>query len=486
MSNTIPSPNMSMPVPVVSVDPGPDWANNINACLSILDQHNHATGQGVQITPSGLLINTDLTILGNNLIAIRSVRFSPQGAPLSLPADLGCLYEVGVDLYYNDGSGNQIRITQSGAIAGAAGTITGLPSGTASASFSPSGGGTFTFLAATATPANFVIGPVSIGRNASGTKFVMLIPNAAQASDYTLVFPPALPAGVDYATIDASGNISFNSSGSTGSGAVVLSTSPTFTGTIAGSFAFSGVLQANGGLQNSAFVNTTTSTAVVLDITFNPHQVFTSLTAATTVNLPTTGVLAGDIWEIENASSTKEITVRASDGTPFTVSNSGANTTIGYRFGQDSPGRVIARALINTPVTVTDWQIIEVIDSGVWSGTTSGDIGAAFTVTFSRINNIVNMNAVSGSASSSSTTSITIGGVPNRLMPFGNNNWSNCVLKSNGQLASGNVQITSSGNNLNFFKYDNGSFSGHTGIGGQVADSAPQGTSFTYNIYNNG
>lgn len=116
MSNTTPSPNMNMPVPVVGTDPGSDWATNIDACLSIVDSHNHASGQGVQVTPSGLNINADLPFGGNNATTLRSTRFSSQGSPLAGGSDLDCLYVSGGDLYYNDGSGNQIRLTQAGTI----------------------------------------------------------------------------------------------------------------------------------------------------------------------------------------------------------------------------------------------------------------------------------------------------------------------------------------------------------------------------------
>jgi hypothetical protein len=54
MPNTTTSPLMGMPVPVVGTDPGPDWANNLNACLSIIDGHNHTTGEGAPIPFAGL------------------------------------------------------------------------------------------------------------------------------------------------------------------------------------------------------------------------------------------------------------------------------------------------------------------------------------------------------------------------------------------------------------------------------------------------
>src|SRR5271170_5056652 len=143
MSDVIISPNMNLPVPIVDVDPGPDWANNINACMGILDQHSHVAGQGVQITPAGLNINADLSMQDNNLIAVNTVRFQALGASLPGTApNLGVIYVAGNELYYNDESGNVVAITKTGSVNAGAGSITGLPSGTASASYS-SGSETF-------------------------------------------------------------------------------------------------------------------------------------------------------------------------------------------------------------------------------------------------------------------------------------------------------------------------------------------------------
>lgn len=218
MANTTISPNMNLPVPTVGQDDGPDWANNLNACMSIIDQHDHTPGSGVQITPAGLNINAALTFNSNNAIALRSVRFSAQSAPLALAADLGCIYESGVDLYYNDGNGNQIRITQSGSVAGSSGTITGLPSGTASASFA---GGTFTFQSATSTPAPMNIGPIITGRETAGTYTVTLTPSVSQSGNYGLIWPIALPSVTSYLQSDASGNLSFASIGMLPIGSVI-------------------------------------------------------------------------------------------------------------------------------------------------------------------------------------------------------------------------------------------------------------------------
>ncbi len=204
MPNTNPSPNMGLPVPTVGVDPGPDWATNYDACLSIIDGHDHAPGSGVQITPNGLDINSDLTFQNNNATNLRSARFYPQASPPSTASDLGCLYESGVDLWYNDGNGNQIRLTSGGSIVGTAGSITGLPSGTAGVSYSA---GTYTFVSATNTPATLDIGPLVIGNATVGSDTVTIQPNTGISGSYSLFLPTALPSSTSLVTLNSSGDL---------------------------------------------------------------------------------------------------------------------------------------------------------------------------------------------------------------------------------------------------------------------------------------
>lgn len=211
MANTTISPNMKLPVPTAGQDPGPDWATNMVACLGAtggaIDGHDHTTNKGVPITPAGLNVNADLPLNGNNLTLARTVRFSSQGVaiPSSSP-DVGCAYEVLGELYYNDAAGNQVQITKNGSVTGSTGTITGLPSGTASASFAA---GTFTFDSATNTPATMAVGPLVIGAASVNPKTVTLGPSGSQAANYSLVFPTALPASQSAVVSDASGNLTF-------------------------------------------------------------------------------------------------------------------------------------------------------------------------------------------------------------------------------------------------------------------------------------
>ena len=196
---------MSLIEPTVGVDPGPDWASNLNSSLTIIDGHDHSSGKGVQITPSGLNISADLPINGNNLTLVRSTRFQPQVTPISGASDIGVVYESGVDLYYNDGNGVQIQITKNGGVAGTPGSIANLVP-PASASYI-SGSGTFQFESGSNTAANIDAASYVLRNMTAGSFGVTLSPISSLSSNYTLTLP-TLPLQQSFMTLDQSGNIS--------------------------------------------------------------------------------------------------------------------------------------------------------------------------------------------------------------------------------------------------------------------------------------
>ncbi len=67
MADNVISPNMTLPVPVVGTSLGSQYAYDVNNCMGLIDSHDHSFGKGVQITPNGLNISTDLPINNNNV-----------------------------------------------------------------------------------------------------------------------------------------------------------------------------------------------------------------------------------------------------------------------------------------------------------------------------------------------------------------------------------------------------------------------------------
>jgi len=197
-----PTPNMSLPVPVVGVESGPDYAVDINNCMLTIDSHSHVSGSGVPVTPLGLNISSDLTFLGNNALALRTTTFSAQASPLTT-SDVRALYAVGTDLYFNNGNGVAVQLTIGPSIAGTPGSITNLVA-PASASYL-SGPGTFQFQSATNTPAGMDVAAITIRPQSLSSNGLTIQPPPAIAADYTITMP-SLPAATAIVTMDVSGN----------------------------------------------------------------------------------------------------------------------------------------------------------------------------------------------------------------------------------------------------------------------------------------
>lgn len=205
MPNYIATPLMNLPNPVPSVDPGPDYAQNLYNSLDIIDGHNHSAGSGNQINPNGILINADLPFNSYNATLLRSTRYVEQSAALTNPSDLMCSYAVGANgnLYWNDNDGNNIQITSGGAVNA---TSSGISSGTATASFS---GGVLVVDQATNTPGNIQAGSILIGPNTASPNFITIAPPSGLAASYTLTQPAGTPATGALTLTNSSGTQSF-------------------------------------------------------------------------------------------------------------------------------------------------------------------------------------------------------------------------------------------------------------------------------------
>lgn len=205
------TPYMGLTLPGVGTTLGPLYASQINNNFTIIAAHNHVPGgnNGQQVPTAGIFINDNLSFNSADAIELRSTRYHAQGSPLSAPSDIGCLYVSGVDLYYNDGSGNQIRMTSGGAISGASsGSISGLTA-PASASYGGgfSGAGTFTFQQNTNRAALLNTGDHKFldATTTSPAYGVTIKSPGSVASDITLTLPGAYPGSTSFVTMTSSG-----------------------------------------------------------------------------------------------------------------------------------------------------------------------------------------------------------------------------------------------------------------------------------------
>lgn len=113
--------NMLLDLPVVSVTLGPLWATKLNAAITTIDEHDHTSGKGVQLTQASLNITGDLEMNSNDVSELRSTRYDNQSADLAASDDLRCLYAKGGDLYWNPNSAStHVQITSGGVLNSAA------------------------------------------------------------------------------------------------------------------------------------------------------------------------------------------------------------------------------------------------------------------------------------------------------------------------------------------------------------------------------
>jgi hypothetical protein len=197
------SPNMNLIIPGVGTESGPTYANDVNTSLTLIDQHDHSAGRGVQITPNGININATLPLNNNILSGIQAANFLVQNssaAAQSLFVKYGTETPAIPDLWYNDGTNPVIQITSGGAVYAPAASIPGQ-------SYSA---GTFIWKqgSGSSTPANFDIGSVIIRPNTSATTLgVTVSPSTSLATSLTLYLPPSLPSVQSFMTLDSSGAI---------------------------------------------------------------------------------------------------------------------------------------------------------------------------------------------------------------------------------------------------------------------------------------
>lgn len=287
MSDTTTTPNMGMVLPVPSSRPGPEWAQELNAALEVTDAHDHTPGNGAQLPSEAIDIQSDLTLNDNDLTDVRSVRFTSGTAQLSGATDVGCGYEYGGDLYYNNAAGQAVQITAGSALAAAGtGSIQGM-SPPASVAYSTVAK-TFTFLQSANTNAKLDAGTVTIRKETASADGVSIVSPVLTGS-YSLTLPAGLP--------NASKPLLLTSAGAlTASDSLQLSGSVSVTGTVV----------AQGG------VTTTSSISATLGITAG-GAITAHAASAITGNLD---VSVGDLKVYRTGGTTGVIFLRA-DGTRY-------------------------------------------------------------------------------------------------------------------------------------------------------------------------
>lgn len=190
------TPFMTLTLPGVGAGgtPGTTWASYLNTALTTIDLHDHTSGKGTQVPTAGLSIDADLHFNTNGILDAEFVQLSTLVAK---PTPTVTLYSKGVDLYFQDGVGNEVRITQSAALAGSASSGFGGDYGLGDelATYSDLTK-TYSFLQDTSpsVPAKLYSADISIGEATTSPNVVTIKSPTSLAASYNLTLPTALPA----------------------------------------------------------------------------------------------------------------------------------------------------------------------------------------------------------------------------------------------------------------------------------------------------
>lgn len=170
MAQTFETPNMHMDLPVVQGEVGPLWAQELNTAIGeVIDAHDHTSGNGVQVPTAGILINEDLPMNDLRVTEAGGVAFTDINQPSALSAP-DQVYVSGGELYFQDGDGNNVQLTDGGGIVpngtGAANGFYGEYATAGAHAYYYGAGGTFQFYTdataiASATRAGIVAAGVS-------------------------------------------------------------------------------------------------------------------------------------------------------------------------------------------------------------------------------------------------------------------------------------------------------------------------------------
>lgn len=239
-------------IPTVSSTVGPTYATQINAAIAEL-----RTTVDAKVTPAGMSMTADLSFLVSGTYSgvkdLFRANFENKGAAISAATYPNALYVVSGDLYYNDASGRQVRVTNAGALnIAATGGITGSGYGSGGVEVNWAVADTaYKLKSGASTYAHAWLRNVYL--NDGDTNFLRLIAPAL-ASDYSITFPAAAPGSTLPVLMDSSGVLS-----TSGTLANLVSITTSGAASIGTTLGVTGLITATAGLTAAANQHVTVS-----------------------------------------------------------------------------------------------------------------------------------------------------------------------------------------------------------------------------------
>lgn len=195
--------SLGITLPTVSVTAGPTWATSLNTALQAI-----ITAVETRVVPSGLNINADVEFNGYEAEELGAAKFENKSSSFSGATHPRSVYVRDGELYFNDSSGNEVKLTSSGQLnAGGLGGIEGDYGSSYDASlYFDDATSTFRFLESAALRALIDCGQILLRESlTNGVYAVKLTSPAGLGADVTRTFLGTNPASTSLLQISAAG-----------------------------------------------------------------------------------------------------------------------------------------------------------------------------------------------------------------------------------------------------------------------------------------
>lgn len=195
------NPGLSGSIPIVQQTTGPEYASAINTIITaILDRWQQA------ISPSDISIDDNLEMNGHAVTELSGTSYVDHPNGVSAGSDPRFIYFVDGEFYINDGNGNQVQMTDDGALnATAAGGIGGDYTATAAEVAWVASSASYFFKSSPSQTAQLDVKDIRFSR-AIGEEGVTVEAPLGINSDYTLTLP-TLPSASAFLQVTNSGSI---------------------------------------------------------------------------------------------------------------------------------------------------------------------------------------------------------------------------------------------------------------------------------------
>lgn len=189
--------SLGITLPTVGTTAGPAWATSLNTALTTIISTLEA-----KVTPSGMDINADLSFRSGatSYMAtdVKALEFTNQTSLLAAGTYPCLMFSYGTstgELYWNDNAGNQVQLTDGGAVNTAlSGAITGAGYGSGGVALNwDSGTSTYQLYLNSATPTYGSVLCNDVILNDGDTNTLTLAA-PAMGANYTMTLPAAVPA----------------------------------------------------------------------------------------------------------------------------------------------------------------------------------------------------------------------------------------------------------------------------------------------------